>query len=320
MEINQPSENHTDPVFNLAISPNFINDNICFAAKASGLYRSTDGGGTWKSVYGSLQLEGSLSTSCVGLSPDFEQSNQVFAAVPGGILRSDDGGVTWTVSLLPTPAPFITSLQLSPQYVEDGTLIAGTLDDGILRSVNRGANWTPWNFGLFDNHVLCVAFSPGYHEDHSIFLGTESGMFMSTNRGMSWREVPFPIELAPVISLALSHQYPHDPKILAGTESSGLFASNDQGENWEKVPENILGMVNGICVLDSNNVSPRVLVMEEQDFLISTRWDRDWQPLHIDVENVGQPTAMAILNMSDGKAMVLSGYSTGQIHRIDIQN
>jgi len=318
METKQTSENQTDPVYNLAVSPNFPKDHTCFAAKASGLYRSTDGGQTWVSVYRSLQLEGSLSTSCVALAPDFEQSGQVFAAVQGGILRSDDGGETWTVSLLPTPAPFITSLQLSPLYVEDGILIAATLDDGILRSVNRGANWTPWNFGLFDYHVLCVAFSPAFHKDRSIFLGTESGMFMSINGGLGWREVPFPIESAPVISLALSPHYPDDPQLLAGTEESGLFASSDRGESWEPVLEGPMGVINGILVLVSEDAPVRVLVMGEQDFMISTGWTRNWQPLHTGIETLGQPTTMDVLNMGDGKGAILSGYSTGQIYRINI--
>lgn len=319
METEQAPENHVDPVFDLAVSPNYLNDHTCFAAKASGLYRSTDGGLSWLSVYGSLQLEGSLSTSCVVLPPDFEQSRQVFAAVQGGILRSDDGGGTWTVSLLPTPAPFITSLQLSPFYVEDGIIIAATLDDGILRSVNRGANWTPWNFGLFDYHVLCVAISPGFNKDQSIFLGTESGLFLSINGGLGWREVPFPIGSAPVISLALSPHYPDDLQILVGTEESGLFASGDRGETWKHIPVSDMGAINSICVLLSQDSPARVLVMGEQDFMISKGWARNWQLLQTGIETVGQPTAMAILKMGDGKAAMLSGYSTGQIHRNSIQ-
>lgn len=314
MEINQPFNNHTDPVFDIAVSSNFLKDHTCFAAKASGLYRSTDGGQTWMSVYGSLQLEGSLSTSCVVLAPDFEKRGQVFAGVQGGILRSDDGGETWTVSVLPTPAPFITSLKLSPQYDDDGILIAGTLDDGILRSANRGASWTPWNFGLFDFHVFCIAFSPVFHKDQAIFLGTESGMFLSVNGGLGWREVPFPVDAAPVISLALSPYYPDDPILLAGTEESGLFVSGDRGKNWEAVPGISMGVINGIHVLASDNIDLKVLVMREQSYMISTGWVSNWQPLVTGAKIVGQLTAMAVLNTEDGKAVILSGYSTGQVH------
>ena len=39
-----------DTVFSLAASPDFAMDDICFAAAASGLYRSRDGGHSWESL------------------------------------------------------------------------------------------------------------------------------------------------------------------------------------------------------------------------------------------------------------------------------
>ena len=45
-----------DITYALATSPTFAQDGICFAARGSGLYRSDDGGVTWQSVYGTLEL------------------------------------------------------------------------------------------------------------------------------------------------------------------------------------------------------------------------------------------------------------------------
>ncbi len=319
MDTKQTTKNNLDPVYDIAVSPNFTDDHTCFVAKASGLYRSTDGGHRWNSVYESLQVEGSLSTSCVCLAPDFERSQQLFAAVRGGILRSDDGGKTWTVSLLPTPAAFITSLKVSPNYADDGILLAGTLDDGILRSSNRGANWTPWNFGLFDFHVLCMGFSPGFEQDKTIFIGTESGIFKSINGGLAWGEVEFPPSFAPVISIALSPHFQISGQLFAGTEQYGLFNSSDCGKTWEAVSENKEGAVNGILVFPVDDTKTGILIMREHDFLISTDGFHTWLPFRNGFESQGQPTAITYVNSVDGKTTVFVGFSNGQVDTFTIQ-
>ena len=76
-----------DYVYALAASPSFAQDGICFAARRSGLYRSDDGGITWRSAYGSLDLEVPLTTLAVAVSPAFESDRSVFA----GRVREDVG-------------------------------------------------------------------------------------------------------------------------------------------------------------------------------------------------------------------------------------
>ena len=58
-----------------AIFSNLRPDGICFAAHASGLYRSNDGGLTWRTSYGSLELDTSLATPAVALFPDFTSAS-----------------------------------------------------------------------------------------------------------------------------------------------------------------------------------------------------------------------------------------------------
>ncbi len=72
-----------DIVLALAASPGFAHDGICFAARASGLYRSEDGGRNWHFAYERLDLGASLATTAVAISPDFETDHSVFAGVHG---------------------------------------------------------------------------------------------------------------------------------------------------------------------------------------------------------------------------------------------
>ena len=74
-----------DTVFALAASPDFAADRTVYAARATGLYRSTDGGASWQPAYGSLSLQSDLVTSAVAVSPDFVRDRTVFA----GCFRRD---------------------------------------------------------------------------------------------------------------------------------------------------------------------------------------------------------------------------------------
>ena len=45
-----------DTAYALAVSPNYAQDGLCFVARRSGLYRSTDGGQSWEDAYAPLSL------------------------------------------------------------------------------------------------------------------------------------------------------------------------------------------------------------------------------------------------------------------------
>src|SRR5689334_16298528 len=81
-----------DIVYAMAASPNFAQDGVCFAARPSGLYRSEDGGQSWRLAYEQLNLSAPLATTSVVVSPDYAADHSVFAGISDGVLRSTDGG------------------------------------------------------------------------------------------------------------------------------------------------------------------------------------------------------------------------------------
>jgi photosystem II stability/assembly factor-like uncharacterized protein len=263
--------------YDLAASPGYARDGICFAACGSGLYRSQDGGVTWHNAYDALNLESPLPTLAVVVSPTFETDRTLFAGAAGGILRSFDGGKTWLTALLPAPPPVVSALVLSPGYANDGILLAGTVEDGVFRSADRGSHWEAWNFGLLDLDILCLAISPGFARDDTLFVGTETGIFRSTNGGRAWRETGFPTDHAPVLSLAMSPGYTQDSVLFAGTESSGLFRSGDQGRTWERVSQHaIADVVNAVLLSPEFPGRPHLLVMLDDVLLVSRDGGASW--------------------------------------------
>ncbi len=233
-----PANTAVDYVFQFAAgSGGSLNSTTLFAARASGLSCSRDGGRTWESAYASLLPIDPLPTTSVVLAPDFKNDAAVFAGLNGAILCSRDGGRTWRQGRMPTPPPAVAALCISPGYAQDGTVFAGTSEDGVLISHDEGCNWVSWNFGLLDLNVLGLAISPEFTADETLFAGTSTGLFSSTNGGRAWKEVPLPFEADAILSLAVSPAFADDRTLLAGTENNGLLISRDRGRSWELTAE-----------------------------------------------------------------------------------
>jgi len=264
-------------VYAIAVSPNYARDGGCFAACDSGLYRSEDGGRTWQFAYSDFTGDTPPSTTAVAISPDFTTSPYVFAGGHGGILRSADGGRTWSLAILPSPPPLVSTLAVSPQFIQDGTVFAGTLEDGVFRSNDRGGHWVAWNFGLLDLSIFALAVSPNFAPDDTLFVGTEIGIFVSANGGRAWREVDFPIDHAPVLSLALSPGYAEDGIMYAGTETHGLLRSDDRGHSWRSVGEGQLsGSVNAITLAPAFPQRLEILIQLDGTVLVSHDGGTSW--------------------------------------------
>jgi photosystem II stability/assembly factor-like uncharacterized protein len=301
----------------LATSPAFERDGVCFAARPSGLYGSHDGGQSWQSAYGSLALTAPLTTSAVAFSPSFAADQTLFAGVPGAILRSGDGGRSWFVTPLPSPPPFVSSLVVSPGFVHDGIVLAGTMEDGVFRSGDRGVHWAAWNFGLLDLNVLCLAISPAFAEDETVFAGTDSGVFWSTNGGRAWREVDFSADLAPVLSLALSPSFSSLGVLFAGTESCGLHTSPDRGRSWTWLGEGVIaGAVNAILLSPEFPDRPEILVSLADALLVSRDGGQTWSDWNPEFDVRQTVTALAAPLGLGLNAPLLVGLEDGQVRVI----
>lgn len=113
----------------------------------SGVYRSTNGGGSWQRV-GASTLKGSMTK--VFVHP--KQPNIVLAAGyddSRGIYRSTDGGTTWTKTLSFSTGARVWDIAPAAVFGNDVVLYAvagtvnaaGTSEGGVYKSINNGQTW-----------------------------------------------------------------------------------------------------------------------------------------------------------------------------------
>ncbi|MBZ0300076.1 MAG: hypothetical protein K8J31_10060 [Anaerolineae bacterium] len=290
-----------DTVYALAAGPG----GIVFAGRASGLYRSSDGGASWQDAYQSLKPEQALVTTAVVIAAD----GSVFAGVNGGVLRSSDGGFAWFAASLGSPPPLVTALAISPHFEVDGTMLAGTAEDGVFFSTDRGQHWISSNFRLIDLNVYSLALSPDFARDQTALVGTETGLFRSTNGGRAWRSIPFPDEAGPVLSLAISPNFARDGRVFAGTESAGLFTSTDRGDTWAQIAaDNLTRAVNQMAF-----AGERLWLLLDDDLLRSDDLGASWQSATPPAAD--GPMWMALTVLPGERGHVLVGSGSGDILR-----
>ena len=304
--------------FAAAVDPDGSNG-IYFVARQSGLFRSTDSGQTWELAYESLKVRDPLPTHAVALSPNFAHEPCVYAGLNGAILHSLDGGIRWANRQLPSPPPAISSLAVSPNYEQDGTVFAGTNEDGIIVSTDRGIRWVSWNFGLLDLTILCLAISPDFSKDETLYAGTGSGLFRSTNGGRAWRELPLPIGFDAVLSLAISPNFAQDDTLFIGTENNGILTSRDRGKSWSPLAELLREQPVNFIILSSTSQAPQeILILHGGTLLISKDGGKNWKPWQ--AKKVGTKDVTAILPADGTGRPALVGFSDGTIKRIEDQS
>ncbi len=293
-----------DIVYALSAAP----DGSCWAARGSGLQRSEDGGQTWQPVIVHTEQDEQPSLTAFAAAQGPDERLDMLAGVVGGVLVSRDGGATWTPRGLATAPPFITALVTSPNYAQDGIVLAASIEDGIFRSENHGETWRAWPFGLFDLHVLALAISPAFVQDGTVYAATESGIYRSRNQGRSWHLTSFPMEAAPVLCIAIS---PQDGRLYAGTEAAGLYNSDDEGQSWQSMPQlEVEGSINAILPGAQD-----LLVLAVEQCWCSADAGQSWTRCYTDLDlSEGLTAACAPQGAAVGQSLLL-GLADGRILR-----
>ncbi len=235
-----------------------------FGATGGGLWKTTDGGLTWRAV-----TDRFIATSSVGAvavaesSPDVVYIGMGEVALRGniiqgdGVYRSTDAGKTWTHAGL-KESRAIGRVRVHPAnpdivYVAAlGDPYGPNHERGVFKTVDGGATWSKVLFrddrtGAVDlsmdagnPDVLYATLWEVNRTPHSLSSGGPgSGLFKTTDGGATWQELTRNPGLpAPVWGKAGVSVSPVDPsRVYALIEAAegGVFLSDDGGGSWKLV-------------------------------------------------------------------------------------
>ncbi len=204
---------------------------------------AADGEGRfWAATWAGLFREGEGGWLPASAAPPFSMLGGVWAVgrylfaagLPSGLARSADGGQTWDLCWLDEVEVPILCLAASPDFDQDGVLLAGTEGGGVLRSETWGRRWRRANVGLQDLAVTAVACAPRWERREVAFAATPSGLYRSSSGGRAWKPAPGWTAGSPPIQALALVPWPEEPGFLlfATTEEQGLFRSDDGGRSF----------------------------------------------------------------------------------------
>lgn len=186
-----------------------------------GVYKSTDGGATWKNV----GLRDSRHIARIAIDPT--NSDNVYVAVPGhlwgpnkerGLYKSTDGGETWTnilskdedtgavdVAIDPTDPGILYAALYQRRRAPFG-FVGGGPGSGLYKSVDAGRTWRRLTSGLPDGIVGRIGISIYRRDPRVVYISLEQGERYTSS-------------------------------ISYGKRQGGVFRSEDKGETWRRMSD-----------------------------------------------------------------------------------
>ena len=207
-----------------------------------GVYRTTDGGRTWRNV-----LFVSDSTGAVDVEFNPGDPNELYATMwrgerkpwtvisgarEGGVYKSTDGGTTWKKLAGGLPNGLFGKADLAVSKANPNRVYvlveAPAPEGGLYRSDNRGETWRRMNApaGALNRPFYYLNADSDPSNADRVFLGAE-GFYMSTDGGQTFRTVQTPHGDNHDVWVS-----PDDPKVWVQSNDGGANVTLDDGRTW----------------------------------------------------------------------------------------
>ncbi|MDR3665751.1 MAG: glycosyl hydrolase [Ignavibacteriaceae bacterium] len=246
------------------------NSNHYNVAYGDGIYKSEDGGESWKNM--------GIKTSehIGGIAIDPINSNQVYVAAMGslrkeggdrGIFKTTDGGKTWSNVLFISKYTGCYEVHMDPRFpnilyaVADQRMrnlytgINGGPESGIYRTTDYGATWDKMKNGLPTEDVGRIGMSVSPVNPNILYAIVEAkkeqGVYKSSDRGVSWTKQSSYVSAYTFYFQKLFC----DTKEVDRIYSMDVFLkiSNDGGKTWANLGEKNKHVDNHVLWIDPDN-------------------------------------------------------------------
>jgi photosystem II stability/assembly factor-like uncharacterized protein len=206
-------------ILDVAVDP--YNSNVVYAvSNREGVFKSTDGGGTWKTTVAGLSIK---ALNCIKISPS--QPSLLFTGSGGGVFFSSNSGAQWNDANNGMLGLEITALLCD--LFSENLVYAGTSKGGVLKSVDGGESWTYLNDGLSSLGIMDLAADPA--AAGTIYAGVwESGVYKLAAGSSKWSEIG--LDDTEIRDLTIDAVNP--AVMYVATSDSGLFKTGNRGQSW----------------------------------------------------------------------------------------
>lgn len=254
-------------VLSLALAPDHSTSGTLHAVLDEGVFRSDDRGTTWtrSDVPGDAPRVASYAANAVG------SRIGLAIAFAGSIAISEDGGHTWNAVASPSEDDEIVSVALSPNFLDDRTVVASTFSSTgatrrdrdrapgarqqfrgdtpqstitVWRSVDAGVTWQPVIDQITTARWVTTAFPSDYRGDRAtvrngFFVGVGSLVQRPMWGGRQLWIAERPARSSSgVLSLVVSPGGVWNRSVIAGT-TDGIHVSDDEGLTWHGVSDGL---------------------------------------------------------------------------------
>lgn len=221
-----------------------LNADLVYVAGKDGVYKTENGGRSWRGVNGDLPLAAVL---CLARADD--SPNTIYAGTDKGLYRSTDGGESWVrVSRLYRGK--VTAVLIDrqdPKIIYMGTRQSGKQKGGLYKSLDEGKTWLKvitdirWlsSIAQIPSHPNILYASTNDHNYHDESSG--SGIFRSIDGGNTWQGLNNGLAVRRAFRLGVSPVPPH--LVYLCSNGSGIYVMDHStclnSDNPERGDSNI---------------------------------------------------------------------------------
>ncbi len=206
-------------------------ENAYLGGPSSGLYKSTDGGDSWK-VLNNNGLPGSKEgLGRIGFGISLSNPNRIYATVSaddqhGGIYRSDDAGASWKMvanqGRLWGRGDDFAEIKVDPKNPD----IVYDANTCTYKSTDGGKTWAGWKGAPGGDDYHRIWINP--QNPDIILLGVDQGATLSVNGGETWSSW-YNQPTAQLYHVSADNAFPY--RLYSGQQESGSVGIASRGND-----------------------------------------------------------------------------------------